>query len=143
MGSYFKGPAQTSFNKTCNTNIRVPVLTNGCCFSVCLIFYVLPKQCSVSRCCSTYNWLLAYCKQTVSPMPQRLFATFYRFFSVLFSKKSGRLLYCGQDEWCHANCALWSAEVYEQHDGSLQKVHSAASRGKMMVSDDDGTDLVL
>uniref|UniRef100_F6PQ66 [histone H3]-lysine(4) N-methyltransferase n=1 Tax=Ciona intestinalis TaxID=7719 RepID=F6PQ66_CIOIN len=45
---------------------------------------------------------------------------------------AGRLLYCSQDEWCHVNCALWSAEVYEQHDGSLQNVQSAASRGKMM-----------
>uniref|UniRef100_A0A6F9DG44 [histone H3]-lysine(4) N-methyltransferase n=1 Tax=Phallusia mammillata TaxID=59560 RepID=A0A6F9DG44_9ASCI len=47
----------------------------------------------------------------------------------------GRLLYCGQDEWTHVNCALWSAEVFEQHDGSLQNVHSAASRGKMMKCD--------
>lgn len=41
-----------------------------------------------------------------------------------------RLLYCGQNEWIHANCALWSSEVYEEIDGSLQNVHSALSRGR-------------
>lgn len=41
-----------------------------------------------------------------------------------------RLLYCGQNEWVHANCALWSSEVYEEIDGSLQNVHSALSRGR-------------
>ena len=45
----------------------------------------------------------------------------------------GRLLYAGQDDWVHVNCALWSAEVFEEVDGSLQNVHSAASRGKQMV----------
>ncbi|XP_050679318.1 histone-lysine N-methyltransferase trithorax isoform X2 [Leptidea sinapis] len=44
----------------------------------------------------------------------------------------GRLLYCGQNDWIHANCALWSAEVFEEIDGSLQNVHSAISRGKMI-----------
>lgn len=41
-----------------------------------------------------------------------------------------RLLYCGQNEWVHANCALWSSEVYEEIDGSLQNVHSALTRGR-------------
>lgn len=41
-----------------------------------------------------------------------------------------RLLYCGQNEWVHANCALWSSEVYEEIDGSLQNVHSALIRGR-------------
>ncbi|KAF5274604.1 hypothetical protein FQA39_LY07216 [Lamprigera yunnana] len=41
-----------------------------------------------------------------------------------------RLLYCGNNEWVHANCALWSSEVYEEIDGSLQNVHSAISRGR-------------
>lgn len=41
-----------------------------------------------------------------------------------------RLLYCGQNEWAHANCALWSSEVYEEIDGSLQNVHGAISRGR-------------
>uniref|UniRef100_A0A3Q9Y3H5 [histone H3]-lysine(4) N-methyltransferase n=1 Tax=Polyandrocarpa misakiensis TaxID=7723 RepID=A0A3Q9Y3H5_POLMI len=45
---------------------------------------------------------------------------------------AGRLVYCGQDEWVHVNCALWSAEVFERHDGSLQNVYSAVSRGRMM-----------
>lgn len=44
----------------------------------------------------------------------------------------GRMLYCGQNDWIHANCALWSAEVFEEIDGSLQNVHSAISRGKMI-----------
>lgn len=45
----------------------------------------------------------------------------------------GRLLYCGQDDWVHVNCALWSAEVYEDTDGSLQNLKEAYSRGKMLV----------
>ncbi|XP_035896138.1 histone-lysine N-methyltransferase trithorax isoform X2 [Anopheles stephensi] len=43
-----------------------------------------------------------------------------------------RLLYCGQNNWVHTNCALWSAEVFEEIDGSLQNVHSAASRGRLI-----------
>ncbi|GLH00709.1 Histone-lysine N-methyltransferase trithorax [Gryllus bimaculatus] len=48
------------------------------------------------------------------------------------STEEGRLLYCGQNEWAHTNCALWSAEVFEEIDGSLQNVHSAVSRGRMI-----------
>nr|XP_022908241.1 histone-lysine N-methyltransferase trithorax [Onthophagus taurus] len=44
----------------------------------------------------------------------------------------GRLLYCGQNEWVHANCALWSSEVYEEIDGSLQNIHGALSRGRLI-----------
>ncbi|KAL0275515.1 UNVERIFIED_CONTAM: hypothetical protein PYX00_003341 [Menopon gallinae] len=44
--------------------------------------------------------------------------------------ETGRLLYCGQNEWVHCNCALWSAEVFEEIDGSLQNVHSAINRGR-------------
>lgn len=41
----------------------------------------------------------------------------------------------GQDDWVHVNCALWSAEVYEEeHDGTLQNVQTALSRGRVMVS---------
>ncbi|GBL83584.1 Histone-lysine N-methyltransferase 2A [Araneus ventricosus] len=47
-------------------------------------------------------------------------------------KKCGRLLYCGQDEWIHVNCAMWSAEVFQQQDGSLRNVHPAISRGRLM-----------
>ena len=44
------------------------------------------------------------------------------------------MLYGGQDDWVHVNCALWSAEVYEQgQDGTLQNVHEAVSRGRKMV----------
>lgn len=45
--------------------------------------------------------------------------------------KEGRLMYCGQNEWIHANCALWSNEVFEEIDGSLQNVHSAVSRSRL------------
>ena len=51
----------------------------------------------------------------------------------LLFQDAGRLLYCGQDDWCHINCALWSAEVYEDADGSLQNLVEAYSRGKMLV----------
>lgn len=42
---------------------------------------------------------------------------------------AGRLLYCGQDVWIHANCALWSNEVYETEEGSLRHVGEAVMRG--------------
>ena len=31
------------------------------------------------------------------------------------------------------NCAVWSAEVYEECSGVLCAVHTAISRGKMLV----------
>lgn len=31
------------------------------------------------------------------------------------------------------NCALWSAEVFEDDDGSLKNVHMAVIRGKQLV----------
>jgi len=34
----------------------------------------------------------------------------------------------------HINCALWSAEVYEEGDGSLQMVHLAIARGRKLVT---------
>ncbi|XP_060107615.1 histone-lysine N-methyltransferase 2A [Heteronotia binoei] len=45
---------------------------------------------------------------------------------------AGRLLYIGQNEWTHVNCALWSAEVFEDEDGSLKNVHVAVIRGKQL-----------
>ncbi|XP_071959172.1 histone-lysine N-methyltransferase 2A-like isoform X2 [Antedon mediterranea] len=45
---------------------------------------------------------------------------------------AGRLLYIGQDDWIHINCGLWSAEVFEEMDGSLVNVHSAISRGRLL-----------
>ncbi|XP_035389803.1 histone-lysine N-methyltransferase 2A isoform X2 [Electrophorus electricus] len=44
----------------------------------------------------------------------------------------GRLLYIGQNEWAHVNCALWSVEVFEEDDGSLKNVHMAVSRGRQL-----------
>ncbi|KAM9510493.1 histone-lysine N-methyltransferase 2B [Guaruba guarouba] len=44
----------------------------------------------------------------------------------------GRLLYIGQNEWTHVNCALWSAEVFEEGDGTLRNVHAAVARGRQM-----------
>lgn len=43
------------------------------------------------------------------------------------------MLYIGQNEWTHVNCALWSAEVFEDDDGSLKNVHVAVVRGKQLV----------
>lgn len=42
-------------------------------------------------------------------------------------------MYIGQNEWTHVNCALWSAEVFEDDDGSLKNVHMAVLRGKQLV----------
>lgn len=39
----------------------------------------------------------------------------------------------GQNEWTHVNCALWSAEVFEEGDGTLRNVHAAVARGRQMV----------
>ena len=45
------------------------------------------------------------------------------------SQEAGRLLYVGQDDWVHVNCALWSAEVFER--GSfLCNVTSALCRSR-------------
>ncbi len=41
----------------------------------------------------------------------------------------GRLIYFRQNEWVHANCALWSSEVYEEVDGALQDLTQAVARG--------------
>lgn len=48
---------------------------------------------------------------------------------------AGRLLYFNIDEWAHANCVLWSAEVYEDDEGRLQNAHIAITRGRQLVSD--------
>ncbi|GLE09877.1 hypothetical protein PINS_up021805 [Pythium insidiosum] len=42
----------------------------------------------------------------------------------------GRLVYCDVDQWIHLNCALWSAEVYEDQSGFLQRCQRAVSRSK-------------
>lgn len=54
------------------------------------------------------------------------------------SSNESRLLYCGQNSWVHANCAMWSAEVFEEIDGSLQNVHGAISRGRMIKCSECG-----
>ena len=46
--------------------------------------------------------------------------------------QGGRLLHFRHNEWVHVNCALWSSEVYEEVDGSLQNVGEALSRGKRL-----------
>lgn len=48
-------------------------------------------------------------------------------------QEGGRLLYIGQNEWTHINCALWSSEVFEDDEGSLKNVHMAVLRGKQLV----------
>ncbi|KAG7475380.1 histone-lysine N-methyltransferase 2B isoform X1 [Solea senegalensis] len=50
----------------------------------------------------------------------------------LKSSEAGRLLFLGQNEWAHVNCCLWSAEVFEEDNGSLLHVHSAVTRGRLM-----------
>ena len=37
------------------------------------------------------------------------------------------------DKWVHVNCAVWSAEVYEEHSGLLGMVHTAINRGAQLV----------
>eukprot|EP00795_Rhopilema_esculentum_P016718 gene16718-8170_t len=49
-----------------------------------------------------------------------------------FEKDAGRILYAGNNEWVHVNCALWSAEVYENDSGHLQNVHNAITRGQQL-----------
>uniref|UniRef100_A0AAY4BUF4 [histone H3]-lysine(4) N-methyltransferase n=1 Tax=Denticeps clupeoides TaxID=299321 RepID=A0AAY4BUF4_9TELE len=51
---------------------------------------------------------------------------------VIWASEGGRLLYIGQNEWTHVNCALWSAEVFEDDDGSLKNVHMAVIRGRQL-----------
>ncbi|XP_019948268.2 histone-lysine N-methyltransferase 2B isoform X3 [Paralichthys olivaceus] len=53
-------------------------------------------------------------------------------FGDLKPNEAGRLLYLGQNEWAHVNCCLWSAEVFEEDNGSLLHVHSAVTRGRLM-----------
>uniref|UniRef100_A0A8C7CAF4 [histone H3]-lysine(4) N-methyltransferase n=1 Tax=Oncorhynchus kisutch TaxID=8019 RepID=A0A8C7CAF4_ONCKI len=48
------------------------------------------------------------------------------------NREAGRLLYLGQNEWAHINCSMWSAEVFEEDNGSLMHVHSAVARGRFM-----------
>ena len=40
---------------------------------------------------------------------------------------------CSDAGWVHVNCALWSSEVYEEVDGSLQNVGQALSRGSRLL----------
>lgn len=42
----------------------------------------------------------------------------------------GRLLYCGDDEWIHVNCALWSCGVFEDGAGALQNIYEALVRSR-------------
>nr|XP_061797132.1 histone-lysine N-methyltransferase 2A-like [Nerophis lumbriciformis] len=48
------------------------------------------------------------------------------------TNECGRLLYIGQNEWTHVNCALWSAEVFEDDDSALKNVHMAVLRGRQV-----------
>ena len=48
-------------------------------------------------------------------------------------QEAGRLLHYRQNQWIHANCALWSSEVYEEEDASLQNVAQALSRGSKLI----------
>lgn len=52
---------------------------------------------------------------------------------VFVCQDEGRMIYAGQDDWAHINCALWSAETYELDDGTLRNVHAAIIRGRKLV----------
>ncbi|GMS90299.1 hypothetical protein PENTCL1PPCAC_12474 [Pristionchus entomophagus] len=45
--------------------------------------------------------------------------------------QGGRLLNYDAGQWIHANCALWSSEVYENASGALVNVERAIIRGSM------------
>lgn len=62
-----------------------------------------------------------------------MFSKFFLRLLCVWFQEGGRLLYIGQNEWTHVNCALWSAEVFEDDDGSLKNVHMAVIRGKQLV----------
>ncbi|ESO93733.1 hypothetical protein LOTGIDRAFT_104642 [Lottia gigantea] len=59
-------------------------------------------------------------------------STIYSLYTLFIIKNAGRLLYAHQDDWVHVNCALWSAEVYEELTGALQNVHTAVGRGRQL-----------
>jgi len=44
----------------------------------------------------------------------------------------GRLLPMAGGDWIHANCAIWSSEVWEDDTGSLQSVFPARHRGSLL-----------
>ena len=44
------------------------------------------------------------------------------------------------EEWAHVNCALWSAEVYEDTNGYLCSVHTAIGRGLRLVREGERTE---
>ena len=45
---------------------------------------------------------------------------------------TGRLIPLRFGDWVHINCALWSSEVYEAEDASLQHVFAAVTRSKSL-----------
>ena len=48
-------------------------------------------------------------------------------------ESTGRLLPYKYNEWLHLSCALWSSEVYETLDGSLENVVSAVTRSRNLL----------
>ncbi len=65
--------------------------------------------------------------RTSLSLDQRL-CSFCGQYGDLTNEMSGRLLYYKQNEWVHANCALWASEVYED-EFSLINVGTALNRG--------------
>lgn len=76
---------------------------------------------------------------SVEIIPKRykfiLFIYRTNFLCVVILQSAGRLIPCGIGEWVHVNCALWSAEVYEEQSGMMYDVHSAISRGSRVRCD--------
>eukprot|EP01047_Picozoa_sp_COSAG01_P016172 COSAG01_NODE_822_length_13306_cov_4.866132_13_plen_1123_part_00 len=50
-------------------------------------------------------------------------------------RDEGRLLPAGYDVWVHTNCAVWSAETYEDEHGQLHNLGKAISRGQTIKCD--------
>ena len=48
-------------------------------------------------------------------------------------ESTGRLLPYKYNDWLHLSCALWSSEVYETLDGSLENVVSAVTRSRNLL----------
>ena len=48
------------------------------------------------------------------------------------SELGGRLIPIQNGEWIHINCAMWSAECFEDADGGLVNVGEARKRGRLM-----------
>ncbi|KAF1783161.1 Zinc finger, PHD-finger [Phytophthora cactorum] len=70
---------------------------------------------------------------TVSPLHDTRFCALC--FMIGDNSACGRLLYTEAETWVHANCALWSMEVYEDVSGVLHKCSKAKHRSRLIRCD--------